>query len=316
MKDLISIIVPVYNASNYLNRCIVSLINQTYKNIEILLIDDGSTDNSYLICDSFSKTNKRIFVYHKKNEGVAKTRNFGIRKATGNYITFVDSDDYVSPYYVARLYNYAQNFSADISICNHYEFSKQGFKLKAENKIDVIEFSGIEAIKNMLYQNEIDCSFWGKLYKKELFQGIEIKNYRVFEDMDTLYKLFLKSNKVVYINEMLYFYFCRKDSLIHSNFSKDNLVIIDILSNMKNELKNLGLENAVLIRTFNAYFYILRNSRINSYNYNTAKKFIKKYRHEVLKSKNINFKDKMAIYLSYIGFWTIKPCFYFYTLLK
>ena len=154
MEKLISIIVPVYNSEKYLEKCISSILNQTYKNIEIIIVDDGSKDKSVEICDNFSKNNKNIKVFHKKNEGVSIARNYGISKAKGDYILFIDSDDTIAKEMIYSLYNNLVDNDADISMCNIIRIDENGeyvdeFNKKELDKNPTITVMNISVILHM-----------------------------------------------------------------------------------------------------------------------------------------------------------------------
>ena len=262
MKNkIISIIVPIFNTEIYLSRCINSLIKQSYKNIEIVLVDDGSNDQSGKICDYYAKIDSRVNVFHKENEGVARTRNYGISHCKGDYITFVDADDFVSDKYVEKLFNAMESTQAQISICSFVPFIQNKHKNKHKNKKNMFEvFDSKTALKNLLYGQKIDCSFWAKMYSKNIFKGVIISDYKIFEDLDTMYKLILNSKKIVTINDELYFYFIHNKSLIHSSFDHNNLKILEILSKMENNIDMKEFEMPLLSRKIDACFYIIRNT--------------------------------------------------------
>ena len=167
MKEaLVSIIVPVFNVENYIEKCLNSIINQTYKNIEVILVDDGSTDNSGNICDVYSKKYNFIKVFHTKNGGVARARNIGLKNVTGKYITFVDSDDWIKEDYIMYLYSNLIKYNSEISCCN-FDYIDENEKIridKGEEK--VLIFNTFDALENLLYQKELDTSLWGKLYHR------------------------------------------------------------------------------------------------------------------------------------------------------
>ena len=314
-KPLVSIIIPVYNAEKYIGKCLDSVVRQTYSNLEVIVVDDGSVDRSSEICKEYYLKYSIIKFFCKKNEGVAQARNYGLNKCKGTFISFVDSDDFIHPDYVQTLVDLLLDQQADISICGFYKIyeGKKNVILKQKN-VEKCIFSQKEAMKHFLYQNKIDSSFWAKMYKKELFNKITIKNYKVFEDMDTLYQLILKANKIVYCSKILYYYLVRQDSLIHKQFSKENAKVIFILNEMETKVLQIypDLESAFSIRKMNAYFYVLRNVKKNTEFYFEAKQFILKNRKKMLTILDIPKKTKWGIYISYINFQLIKPLFYLY----
>ncbi|WP_283680829.1 glycosyltransferase family 2 protein [Parablautia sp. Marseille-Q6255] len=218
--ELISVIVPIYNVEKYLERCVNSLLNQRYRNIEVLLVDDGSTDKSGEICDSFQQVDTRVKVFHKKNGGVSDTRNFGIEKATGEYLAFVDSDDYVSSDYLGSLYTMLTQKNADIAMCS-YQKTKSS-KIEYNDNItayDTALISNEETLEKMLYRKGIDSYCWGKLYRKTLFDEIRFPVGELFEDVKIMYKVYDKANRIVFNQAKLYFYYQRSGSIVNSEFS-------------------------------------------------------------------------------------------------
>ena len=212
--DKISIIVPVYNVEQYITRCIESIISQTYRNIEILLVDDGSTDNSGNICDKYQKKDSRITIFHKTNGGLSDARNYGIKHASGQYLCFVDSDDYISKHMVEILYNNLIKYSADISACGFltvHDGTCGEKKSAAQRKIYTKE----EALKELLKDSSFSNYAWNKMYKRTLFNGVEYPIRKKMEDLGTTYKLILNANKLVYDSSKLYYYYQREDSILH-----------------------------------------------------------------------------------------------------
>ncbi len=225
----ISVVVPIYNAEKTLTRCVDSLRNQTYNNIEILLIDDGSTDNSGTISDSYAKDDNRIKVLHKRNGGVAAARNTGMDIATGEYITFCDSDDTVSPEYVEKLYIAVKNANADIAICDFIKVGKDRLSLKScRISPGVYDSDSLRShcLPSLLVGNDKDNFFpaitnncWGKLFRKTILE----RNRKYFfedisfgEDKLVVLSCILDASKIVYLdNEYLYFYYMTENSITH-----------------------------------------------------------------------------------------------------
>ena len=211
-KELISIIVPFYNTESYLPRCIDSILKQDYELFEVILINDGSTDNSDKICREYLKKDSRIRYIKKENGGISDSRNRGIKEAKGKYISFIDSDDVVSSKYLSILYENLINNNADISCCSYNKFTKE-YSFNENNKCQII--NNIDGIKKLL--NESLSSFlWDKLIPKKLFSGISFKKNKIFEDTDVMYKIFSKAKKIVVSDAVLYGYFQRHNSYVHS----------------------------------------------------------------------------------------------------
>ena len=214
-KALISIIIPVYKVEKYLEKCIQSVINQTYENLQIILVDDGSPDNCGKICDEYAKKDHRIEVIHKSNGGLSDARNKGLEMAKGEYIGFVDSDDYIEADMYEVLYNLLKQYNADVSICNFYTVSQGKISIKnADNGIN--EYNRIEILKEILLDKNIQSYAWNKLYKKELFDEIKYPIGKKYEDIGTTFYLLEKCNKVVVTGKSEYYYINRQDSIINN----------------------------------------------------------------------------------------------------
>lgn len=214
-KALISIIIPVYKVEKYLEKCIQSVINQTYENLQIILVDDGSPDNCGKICDEYAKKDHRIEVIHKSNGGLSDARNKGLEIAKGEYIGFIDSDDYIESDMYEVLYNLLKQYNADVSICNFYTVSQGKIAIKnAENGIK--EYNRIEILKEVLLDNNIQSYAWNKLYKKELFDEIKYPVGKKYEDIGTTFYLLEKCNKVVVTGKPEYYYINRQDSIVNN----------------------------------------------------------------------------------------------------
>jgi len=222
MKDLISVIIPIYKVENYLRRCVDSVLSQTYSNIEIILIDDGSPDRCGEICDEYAKKDGRIKVIHKENGGLSDARNAGIEIAQGKYITFLDSDDWIHPKYLERLYNLLKATAADISVCNFTRTSREDVQKEESNPV-INVFTNLEALEHLtdeLYVQMVVA--WGKLYKRKLFDGIRFPVGKIHEDEFTTYKLLYKAKRVVVTSEQLLYYWQREDSIMGAGFNIRN----------------------------------------------------------------------------------------------
>lgn len=201
----ISVIIPVYNVEKYIKRCVDSVLRQTHTDLEIILVNDGSTDNSGSICDEYASRDSRVKVIHKANGGLSSARNAGIDIATGDYIGFVDSDDFIDTDMYRILLDAMLENEADISVGGYYELS--GNKLKLSNDMTKIKvYTADGAIEELLYDRAIKSHAGDKLYKKSLFDGIRYPVGKTMEDICTTYKLFERAGKVIYIGNALYYY--------------------------------------------------------------------------------------------------------------
>lgn len=224
MNKLISIIVPVYNVENYLRRCLDSLINQTYKNLQIILVDDGSKDNCPSICDEYAKIDTRITVIHKKNAGVSAARNSGFDIAEGDYIGFVDSDDYIHPEMYEFLIKAIEEYDADLSLV-WYESVYEGESNKnllntyQDYKVGKV-YDNNEDIVMALYNKKfrINVGPWNKLYKKRIFDNLKYPTDKIRgEDEAVIHIILSLCNKAVVLENKMYYYFKRKGSVMNSN---------------------------------------------------------------------------------------------------
>lgn len=238
MDELISIIVPVYNIEQHLKKCINSIISQTYPNFELLLVDDGSTDHSGSICNSFAIEDSRIKVIHKENGGLSDARNVAIPVARGNYILFIDGDDYIDQEYISYLYELQKKTSADIAVCEFNYVNENGTRINHPRN-DGIEIvmdqrqSIYELLSTKLYSNSAS----GKLYKRELFDNIRYPKGRLFEDIATTYRIFLKSNTVIFGAKALYYYVQHSDTISTSTFSEKKLDAVEFVESMTKEIE-------------------------------------------------------------------------------
>ena len=222
--ELISVIVPVYNIELYIEECIKSILNQTYGKIEILLIDDGSTDRSGEICRKYAQIDSRIKVLRKENGGLSSARNYGMNYAMGDYYLFVDGDDTVEEDICQKLWDLLKKENAEIVISALYREKKKGQRKKGR----IERYNSKTAIKQMLKEKTFNTSAWGKLFKKELFDGIEFPENKIYEDLGTIYKVFHKAEKIIFYNMPLYYYRKREGSIMLQSFHKKKLDIIDI----------------------------------------------------------------------------------------
>ena len=224
MKDLISIIIPVYNVENYVERCLESVLNQTYTNLEIIIIDDGSTDKSSKICEKYKKKDKRIKLSKISNKGTSYARNYAIKKAKGKYINFIDSDDYIESNMIEILYNNLKKEKADISCCSFYEVFKDEIKPKNQD-INYYVMNNREAIKKTFLDRGLDVYTWNKLYDKKLFKNIEFPLGKKSQDRFIMYEIFDNAKKIVYESRCLYYYIQRDNSAANSlkNVNTDSI---------------------------------------------------------------------------------------------
>lgn len=213
--SLISIIVPVYNLQNYLVRCLESIINQTYSNLEIILVNDGSTDDSLKICEKYKSEDSRIKIISKENGGLSSARNAGLEIFQGEYITFIDGDDWVHSKYIEYLFKTLDITKSDIALAKIKRVDAFSNKEHKETVKDIEIYNNIEAV-NHFFSGKLSCSATSKIYKRSIFADKRFRNVYA-EDSDLIYELFYISEKVSIVNLELYFYFQRNGGLTQSN---------------------------------------------------------------------------------------------------
>ena len=220
-NKLISVIVPVYQVELYVRKCLDSIIEQEYENLEIILIDDGSTDGSSQICDDYKSKDKRIKVIHRENGGLSSARNAGIDIANGEYIAFIDSDDWVDPKYIEKLYSVCEIYDCDIAQCSYENVINEDdfiWKDKTGGNKQPMLYTGREFSYATYRLLSWECNLvWNKLYKKSLFEDIRFPVGKIHEDEFTTYKLVWKSDKVGVISDQLYYYRYRIGSIMQQS---------------------------------------------------------------------------------------------------
>lgn len=311
-KELVTIIVPIYNVEKYLKECIESIINQTYKNLEIILVNDGSTDDSLKICMNYKKKDNRIVIINKTNGGLSDARNKGIDAANGKYICFVDSDDYISSAYIELLYNEARKNNTDIVLCgikyvndekkilSEYAYKKNFVKSGKELLIDYYQENGVEVIVA-----------WNKLYKRELFNTYRYNVGKIHEDEFLTYKILYNLDKVSIISDKLYYYRKNDTSIVNKKFNLKRLDLLEALENRMRFFKEKS-ENKLYILTVELYVWVLKDFYVKTKKYidhskniqNTIIKKYKKMKKQFLKSKEIT-KIKKIKYLCFYFFYDV-----------
>lgn len=307
-KDLISVIIPVYNVEKYLKNCLDSVINQTYKNIEIILVDDGSTDNSGKICDEYAQKDLRIKVIHKENGGLSDARNVGIEQSIGKYITFIDSDDDIDTGYVRYLYELLNRNNTKMSIAAYTVVSK-------EKKIDIGAgyeekvLTTEECLDRMLCEEGFTISSCAKLYSKELFQNVQFPIAKLNEDNGTTYKLILQCEKIAYGNKSIYNYYKRENSIMTSSFNLKKLDLITLTDEMCDNIdeKYPNLKECTDKKRITSRFSILRQMLVGKLDaeqefvMKEIERYIKKRKKQILKNKKMNKRDKIALITLLLG---------------
>lgn len=312
MNTKVSVIIPIYNVQQYLKRCLDSVIKQKYENLEIILVNDGSTDNSLEIAKEYENKDERIKLISQSNKGLSGARNTGLEYATGDYITFIDSDDYVTPDYVSYMYELLKknNFKSPLAICSLMNvFEKTGKKVNMGNNQEYT-LSGKECIEKMCYQDLVDTCAYAKLGTRELYKDFLFPVGKVFEDIGSTYKLFERSKTVECGFKPKYYYYIRNNSITTRNFDKSKLDLLEMTDKMAKSVirKYPDLSKAVLRRQVYARFSTLNQTMKVSKNLNITKtrktliKYIKKNKKEVIADNKISNRDRLAFISLELGY--------------
>jgi len=303
----ISIIIPVYNVENYLDRCINSVKNQSLDDLEIILVDDGSTDSSGEMCDNFAREDTRIKVIHKKNGGLSSARNEGLKYVSADLVGFVDSDDWITTDMYEYLYNLQQNNDADIVSCNYLLAKNYPTKLK-KLKTKEFVFTRDEALNNYMkmgvFERINDYSAWKKIYKKDLFSDVKFPEGMLFEDIPTSFRLIQKCSKYVYSTKICYFYFQNSVSITRNQYSLKHNDLFKILTQIRGYAygEDVQIQKLIDILEIKSYFSLLTKSA----RFGNSKEISDLYVKETLlipfkKSYKLFMKEKFSLLFKILG---------------
>lgn len=302
--ELISIIVPVYNVERYLERCVDSIINQTYRNLEIILVDDGSTDKSSEICDRYEKKDNRVRVLHKRNGGAASARNKGLEVATGEYIGFVDSDDYIASDMYEALYRHMRE-DVDVVTCGMVYIDRSGHKKKYYCTKEMVCFDNIQSLRELLCQRYLVFSPCDKLFKKKAIGKIRYPNNRVCEDLLFIYNVVKDCNNIINIGECKYYYIYRENSVSRKMFYARRMDYVlfarDILKDVSVRYPSLRKEAELLYvkNTMDIINQINKSPNKSSYEYMRKRlvKVIRKMLLLIILNPHITYEQKIKCIL-------------------
>ena len=319
-EERISVVVPVYKVEPYLQACVRSILSQTYENMEILLVDDGSPDNCPAICDRFAEEDARVRVFHKPNGGLSDARNYALDRMTGEYVTFIDSDDFIAPDYLARLYRLLKENDADISVCGVQNIPESelagfaGFRDDTEQKpsdAQTCVYTAEEALRAMLYQVPFDNSAWGKLYRKELFAHLRFPVGYWYEDFAVMPQIFLQAKRVCFHPYRGYGYLLRKEGIVRRSFSEKKMQLIDLADKLEGIVLSdyPRLQPAVNSRIVRANMHIYSQIPLEA----QYKPFrdriaanIRSRRKAVLADPEARLGTKLALCMTYFGVGSIR----------
>ncbi len=297
MNPLISIIIPVYNVEKYLDKCVESVVNQTYKNLEILLVDDGSPDNCPQMCDAWAEKDGRVKVMHVENNGVAEARNKALEAAEGDYIGFVDSDDWIEPNMYEYLLKIIEDYDCDISVCS-YQINDGSL---GDDKI--VKLPAVKAINQIALGDYKYGVLWNKLFKKAVVEGVKMPELRYSEDMVFNYFAFKNAETVCESSLALYHYFQNDESTVHRAFDETKFAAVNARKIIIDDVSD-GEGKPYAVKGFILSCYVFINDSVKS---NTclesrekARQYILEYKGYVLKSSFFSFKEKIKIVILWL----------------
>lgn len=312
-NPLISVVVPIYKVENYLERCLKSIIKQTYVNLDIILVDDGSPDRCPGICDNYAKRDSRIRVVHKKNGGLSSARNAGIEIMTGEYVTFVDSDDFLDEAAIESWVSLALAYEADLIIGRFISYH-DGDVLQSNSHVKKAqEWTTQEAFEKLFLEEERLCTAWGKLYRAELFEEERYpENIKFAEDMYVIHKIFHAAEKIIYDDRVSYYYNQEGTSLVRSEFDLIKLqraeaieIWVQFIDENYGELHNavLAYYASVIMNVCMVLYEIPKKEERRIFDY--YKNFLSSHYCELIKSEYLGKKDKLKLRLLVNGKLTV-----------
>lgn len=302
-EDLISVIVPVYNVEEYLDRCIESIVTQTYTNLEIILIDDGSTDGSARKCDEWSQKDGRIIVIHKENGGVSSARNKGLEIASGKYIGFVDSDDYVRKNMYEVLLNKIKDTKSDMCFCNLLYVTDSNREEKSQLCFD--DSNDKKQIMHKMFESHnANFAVWNKLIKRECIQNIRFdETIKIYEDALFVFTCLDKIEKVSFVKDDLYCYVVtREDSALHKFNIKSKITILEAMIKMdeilnQNDISERFFQQADFIGRVYLYENLAKKEKLKL-DFNKYKEEARRYLKNGLLKQKIGFRNKLKIIIA------------------
>ena len=303
MSPKVSIIIPVYNVANYLERCVSSVCDQSFSDIEIILVDDGSKDNSGKLCDVLAQKDARIKVVHQENGGLSDARNTGLMKASGHWISFIDSDDWVEKRFLENLLKEAEKNQCEIVGCNYRRVFEQQQSDCRDNKYNLRIFKNQEIMSNLIY-NQIQQVVWNKLYKKTLLEDIFFEKGKYHEDEFWSYQVFAKVNKYVELDYIGYNYFQRADSIMGEQYSLKRLHAVEAKV-QRQKFFEKNMPEMISKGRINLAFTCFYHGQLALKQLNRGEqKLVLNYLEQVVKDYGLNRKELMQLSISH-KFWVL-----------
>lgn len=302
---LVSIVISVYNIKHYLSRCLYTIVNQAYRNLEIILVDDGSNDGSESICEDFAHEDERIRVIHQQNQGVATARNNGKNVATGKYMMFIDGDDYLHLDAVKTLYEtICHDETCEVAMCDFIRTTSLNEDITApwDKPVEIESLTQQQAISMLFATNRLDLTFlWNKLYRTASLREIDNRDYEITDDLDFNFRLFLKTDKIIWIHRPLYYYVQRPGSLTHSSssLSVPKSVARVIADNLKAPDDGGDQYRALLLKKLFRKLAEISGRAWIAHEYSTVKPFLtecrESFQKEFLHHPELNVLERLGI---------------------
>lgn len=298
---MISVLVPAYNMEKYLAKCVDTILEQTYKRFELILVDDGSTDYTGMLCNQYAALDSRIAVIHQKNKGLAQTRNVLLEAAAGEYITFIDSDDWVEHDYLEVMLQQIVDNNAKIAACNHWIVADGKKHKRFDCTLQADKLNVEQAFQNILYHGIPDVSAWGKLYERSLFDSIRYPSGKIYEDTYCIADIIQAAGGLVFSNKPLYNYLVRDDSISRATFNESKLDFMDAVDHLTQliEAAYPKMHKGCIRRKVHAALSVRRyfvNCGTELYEKrNAIEKIVKNNAWTLLTDARAPYRDKMAV---------------------
>lgn len=308
MSPLISVIVPVYNVEKFLDRCVGSIVAQTYKNLEILLIDDGSPDNCPAMTDEWAKKDSRIKVFHKTNGGLSNARNYGLDRASGDYVAFVDSDDYIDIEMYETMIKAILDNRGELACCGRF-YVKGNIKNSSRILSEVKVFSNNEAIRELLNNGCVEEAVWDKLYRIELWDNLRFPENEINEDIVVMPEILSRCSKVIHVGKPFYYYCYNNSSITKSGYNKKKDIMLKhmkelslyIKDNFPEEYKYVDVLRAKYTMTTMIAIVLAKEEKKFDTSYKKYRQILGESYKSMIRCENFGRKQKVEALLLILG---------------
>ncbi len=318
----ISVIIPIFKAEIFLGKCIESVLSQDYKDFQLILVDDGSPDKCGQICEYYAKKDNRIKTIHKENGGVSDARNAGLDQASGEYLTFIDADDYVETTYLSYLLSLISQRGYQVGRANHFIDRGNSLTTNAPVKGEMMVFPRKDAVEAALYHDRVDTASWGAIYKHALFDNVRFPKGRIYEDTYVFCDIICQADCFVFGDQPQYHYVQHSGSIVNQSFNIKNLEFIDSVKRLADYAAEEypSLLPACHRRTTHSYLSVLRKMGNIGSEYYELRRNLRdnalQYSNEVIANPKAPSRDKTALILLRLGFFPFYSGWYIYSLLR